>query len=59
MGLEEDAEEVFDRGNEYQRRANMIANGATPKEAEFLLERRVELNAMPSDVFIKWLEAKL
>ena len=37
----------------------MIANGATPEEAEFLLERRVELNAMPSDVFITWLEAKL
>ena len=25
----------------------------------FLLERRVELNAIPSDVLVKWIEAKL
>lgn len=59
LGLEKDAEQVFDSGSNYQRRGNMTANGATPEEAEFLLEKRVELNAMPSDVFIKWLEAKL
>ena len=68
MGLREEAETVYSgkgkdedarRANEKARRANMIKNGATPEEAEFLLNKRVELNAMPSDVFIKWLEAKL
>ena len=59
LGLEEAAEAVFDRGSEFKRRANMIANGATQAEAEFLLERRVELNAIPSDVLVKWIEAKL
>jgi hypothetical protein len=33
--------------------------GATPEEIEFLGERRVELNAMPSDEFITFLEDKL
>ena len=37
------------------------AHGATPEEIEFLVYRgrRVELNAMTSDQFVAWLEAKL
>ena len=54
-----DREEVGERESKEKARSNMIANGATKEEAEFLLEKRVELNAMPSDVFIEWLEAKL
>ena len=42
-----------------KRRANMIANGAPQADAEFLLKGRVELNAIPSDVLVKWIEAKL
>jgi hypothetical protein len=57
LGLE--AEHAFDRGNEYQRRANLKANGATPEEIEFLLDQRVELNAMASDQLIEWIESKL
>jgi hypothetical protein len=40
-------------------RANLRQNGATPKEIEFLLERRVELNAFSSDALIEWIERKL
>jgi hypothetical protein len=57
LGLE--AEDAFDRGNEYQRRLNLKANGATPQEIEFLLDQRVELNAMASDRLIEWIESKL
>ena len=34
-------------------------NGATREEAEFLLTRRVELNALTSDQLIAFIEAKL
>jgi hypothetical protein len=57
LGLE--AEGAFDRGSEYQRKANLRANGATEEEIEFLLKRRVELNAMASDELIEWIEGKL
>jgi hypothetical protein len=40
-------------------RCNLHENGATPDEIEFLLERRVELNAFASDELIDWLEGKL
>ncbi len=33
--------------------------GASQEEIDFLTERRVELNAFPSDAFVKWLEGKL
>jgi hypothetical protein len=34
-------------------------HGATYEEISFLATKRVELNAMPSDVFIRFLERKL
>ena len=41
------------------RRANMLRNGATPEEAEYLLTRRVELNAFTSEEFVAFIERKL
>jgi DNA topoisomerase VI subunit B len=40
-------------------RRTLERNGATPDEIAFLGQRRVELNALTSDDFIAWLEAKL
>ena len=40
------------------RRQTLIRHGATPAEAEFLQESRVELNAMTSRQLIEFLEAK-
>jgi hypothetical protein len=57
LGLE--SEQVFDRGNERTRRQNLRLNGATPEEIEFLLHRRVELNAMSSDQLVAFIERKL
>jgi hypothetical protein len=56
-GLE--SEEVFDRGSESAIRQNLRINGATPEEIEFLLTRRVELNAMSSDQLVAFIERKL
>lgn len=41
------------------RRANMLRNDATPEEVEYLLTRRVELNALSSEEFVAFLERKL
>jgi hypothetical protein len=41
------------------RAKNLRKNGATEAEVEFLLERRVELNALPSDRFVAYVERKL
>lgn len=38
---------------------NLLSSGATEAEVQFLLTRRVELNAFASDKFIEWIEAKL
>ncbi len=38
---------------------NVLQNGATPAEVNFLEDKRVELNAFTSDAFIEWLEGKL
>jgi len=57
LGL--DAEKANDKGKEAKRRANLIENGATPAEVEFLLKQRVELNALPSDELIAFVERKL
>jgi len=57
--LDLEAEESFDRGSERSRRRNLRKNGATEEEIEFLLRERVELNALPSDTLIEWIEAKL
>jgi len=48
-----------DRGSHEARAKNMERNGATPKEIEFLLHRRVELNAFTSDRFVAYIERKL
>jgi DNA topoisomerase VI subunit B len=53
------SEDVFDRGNEDARRSNLRKNGATNKEIEFLLHRRVELNAMTSRQLVDFVERKL
>src|SRR5262249_3826276 len=42
-----------------KRREQLKRNGATDAEVEFLLEERVELNAMPSDDLIEMVESKL
>ena len=51
-------EEVFDKGRLSVRGANLRENGATAEEIDFLLHRRVELNAMHSDQLVAWLERK-
>jgi hypothetical protein len=56
-GLE--TEDVYDDTSPAARRANLRANGATPEEIDFLLERRVELNAFASDQLIAFIEQKL
>ena len=42
-----------------KRAATLAAHGATEEEIAFLRRRRVELNAMPADVFVGFLERKL
>ena len=59
LGLEASAEDVFDRGSDVAKRQNLSLNGATRKEVEFLLRRRVELNALPSDRLVTFIERKL
>jgi hypothetical protein len=59
LGLEGAAEETFDRGSSFARRENLIENDATSAEIEFLLEKRVELNALPSDELVAFVERKL
>jgi hypothetical protein len=53
------SEDVFDRGNEDARRANLLKNGATQEEVEFLLTQRVELNAMTARQLFDFVERKL
>jgi Protein of unknown function C-terminus (DUF2399) len=59
LGLEASAEAAFDRGSELAKRQNLQLNGATREEVEFLLTRRVELNALTSDRLVSWIERKL
>jgi hypothetical protein len=59
LGLEASAEDVFDRGSDAAKRRNLELNGATPEEVDFLLRRRVELNALPSDQLVAFIERKL
>ena len=59
LGLEASAEGVFDRGSDAAKRRNLHLNGATREEVEFLLRRRVELNALPSDQLVAFIERKL
>ena len=59
LDLEASAESAFDRGSDSAKRDNLIQNGATPEEVSFLLHRRVELNALPSDQLVAFIERKL
>jgi len=52
-------ERAFDKGSRSQRLGNLKDNGASDQEAEFLLDNRVELNAMTSDQLITFVERKL
>lgn len=59
LGLEGLAEDAFDKGDLDAREANLRRNGATEAEIEFLLERRLELNALTSDRLVTFVESKL
>ena len=52
LGIEDLSEDVFDKGSEDARAANLLLNGATEEEVAFLLTRRVELNALASDQLV-------
>ncbi len=52
-------EPVDTPGDWSKRVSTLMAHGATHEEARFLAKRRVELNAMPADVFVNFLERKL
>ena len=54
-----DSEPVETSGDWSARAATLAAHGASMKEISFLRHRRVELNAMPADVFVRFLERKL
>jgi hypothetical protein len=53
------SERAFDKGNSGRRRWNLRENGATEAEINYLLDERVELNAMTSDQLIAFVERKL
>jgi hypothetical protein len=53
------SEPVETSGDWSARAATLLAHGASMKEISFLRHRRVELNAMPADVFIRFLVHKL
>ncbi len=53
------SEPVETSGSWDTRSATLAAHGATRSEIAFLSGRRVELNAMPADVFVSFLERKL
>jgi hypothetical protein len=58
--MELDSEATSNPGDPDKIRERLRINGATEAEIEFLLnDERVELNAMPSDVFIQFVERKL
>ena len=53
------SEDAFDKGHRDSRAWNLQENGATIEEIDFLLDRRVELNAMTSDQMVDFVERKL
>jgi hypothetical protein len=57
LGL--DSEPVETSGDWSARTTTLAAHGASVTEINFLCHRRVELNAMPADVFVRFLERKL
>jgi hypothetical protein len=52
-------EDAFDKGTRNARAENLRENGATDAEINFLLDYRVELNAMTSDQLVTFVERKL
>jgi len=52
-------EDALDKGTRNARAWNLSENGATEAEIEFLLDYRVELNAMTSDQLVAFVERKL
>jgi hypothetical protein len=62
MGLQDEEAPPLKDGTDLVKVARTLrGHGATPAEIGFLLDRgrRVELNAMTSDQFVRWLEAGL
>jgi hypothetical protein len=59
LGLEASVEDAFDRGRDSAKRENLLLNGATRDEVNFLLNQRVELNALKSDQLVTFIERKL
>ena len=53
------AAEEYDPGHWDKRQETLARHGAAYEEISFLRTQRTELNAMPSDVFIRFLESKL
>jgi hypothetical protein len=58
MGLQDEAA-AESKSSPAVRRKQLLKNGATPEEAEFLLTKRFELNAMTSDQLVAFVERKL
>jgi hypothetical protein len=52
-------EDAFDKGSRASRASNLSENGATEAEIDFLLDYRVELNAMTSEQLVSFVERKL
>lgn len=56
----EDLRQPVETSGDWTARAETLAaHGASMTEIRFLRHRRVELNAMPADVFVQFLERKL
>ena len=53
------SEPFVPKGKSWAVREKLDLNGATEDEIEFLMTRRVELNAFTSNDFIEWIESKL
>jgi hypothetical protein len=52
-------EDAFDKGTRASRASNLSENSATEAEIDFLLDYRVELNAMTSEQLVSFVERKL
>ena len=57
--LDDFTEKTYDPGTEDARYENLKLNGATDEEANSLLKKRVELNALHTDELIDFVERKL
>jgi hypothetical protein len=59
LNLRDLAEAVSDKGEADVKKHNMLKNGATEREAKFLLIQRIELNALTSGQLVAFIEQKL